>query len=106
MPERVLRCQAGVTAIIDPPEIDPIDLAARHDSYVERQVREAAARLGITLHYVLEALNDPCSAEFDVTLHDGSTVTVDGQAAEQEQRRGEQPLLARRPRVQPSCLEE
>jgi hypothetical protein len=53
---------------------------------------------------MLEALDDCRSAELDVTLHDGSTVTVDGQAAEQEQRRGEQTLLARRSRVQSSCF--
>ena len=106
MPERLLRCKTGVTAIVNPPEIDPVDLAARHDGQVEGQVRKAATGLGVALHHVLETLDDRRSAELDVTLHDGSTVTVDGQAAEQEQRRGEQPLLARRPRVQPSGFKE
>jgi hypothetical protein len=32
MPECLLCRQTGVAAIIDPPEIDPVDLAPRYDS--------------------------------------------------------------------------
>ena len=66
----------GVTAIIHPPEVDPVDLAARHDGQVEGQVRKAPARLWISLDDVLEAFDDRRSAELDVTLHDGSTVPM------------------------------
>ena len=73
MPQCFLRRETGISSIVDPPEVDPVDLAARHHCKVERQVRKAPARLRIALHHVFQAFDDRGSAELDVTLDDGST---------------------------------
>lgn len=70
MAERVLRGQGRIAPVVDPPEVNTVDIAAGDDSKVEHQVREASSRLGVALNYMLEAFDDGGTAELDVPLDD------------------------------------
>lgn len=69
--------EGSVSPVIDPAEVDAIDFATRYDSEIEREIGKTAARLGIALNDVLQALNDRGSAEFHMSFHYRSTGTMD-----------------------------
>lgn len=104
--DRLLGSQLRIAPVVDPTKVDTVHLSSGDNGEVEGEVREAPSGLQISLNDMLKAFDDRRAAELHVPLYDRTSLTMNCDAPEGQERRGQETFFAARPGVEASGLQE